>query len=467
MVRWSLNDLVEALAPVGAELVGPANGSGDRYDIPIDGVSIDSRAIEPGDLFVPIVADRDGHDFIAAAVAAGAVATLVHRDHEKWALDLTDPDGQPVAAIVVTSTDQALLQLGRVARTRLNAQIIGVTGSVGKTSVKDLLTAVGSAHTTTHSNLASFNNELGVPLTLLGAPLDAGIVIIEMGARDVGHIELLCDIAKPAIGIVTAVAAVHTEIFGTIAQVAQAKGELVEQLPVDGTAVLNADDPLVMAMAGRSGAKNILSYGFGPADVRVSDVVVGPDLRPTFTLATPVGTASLRLGVAGAHMAGNAAAAAAGAIAAGVPFDAIQEGLVSPVLSPHRMDLFTTDAGTAIINDSYNANPTSMRAGIDALLALRARRHIAVLGVMGELGSSESGDHLAIAAYALERGVEVIAVDALLYGAECTHVPDVDSAMQSVGELGHNDAVLVKGSRVAGLERFVDRVVGRDGLGNG
>ncbi|NNF55035.1 MAG: UDP-N-acetylmuramoyl-tripeptide--D-alanyl-D-alanine ligase [Acidimicrobiales bacterium] len=442
-------------------------GFGDTDDIPIDGVTIDSRTVEPGDLFVPIVADRDGHDFIAAAVAAGAVAALVQADHQSQASELTDPDGRPVPAVVVTNTDQALLLLGKAARNRLNAQVVGVTGSVGKTSVKDLLTAIGSAHTTTHSNLASFNNELGVPLTLLGAPLDAGIVIIEMGARDVGHIELLCGIARPTIGIVTAVAAVHTEIFGTIAQVAQAKGELVEQLPEEGTAVLNADDPLVMAMASRSGAKNILSYGFGAADVRVSDVVVGPNLRPTFTLTTPVGSASLQLGVAGAHMAGNAAAAAAGAIAAGVPFDAIQEGLVSPVLSPHRMDLFTTDAGTAIINDAYNANPTSMRAGIDALIALEARRHIAVLGVMGELGSSEAEDHVAIAGYARERGVEVIAVNAPLYGERCSHAVDVDTALQILGELGHNDAVLVKGSRVAGLEKFVDRVVGRDGLRNG
>lgn len=447
-----------AMARVDARVVeDPAvptvgSGTGGVGKLSVEGVSIDSRMLQSGELFVPIVAERDGHDFIPAAVAAGAVATLVDEHHLTRHSAALDPDGQPIPVIAVTNTAEALLELGRTARRRLGeATVIGITGSVGKTSVKDLVSAIGSAHTITHANVASFNNELGVPLTLLSAPDDARIVVIEMGARNIGHIELLCRIARPTIGVVTAVAAVHTEIFGSVHHVAQAKGELVASLPASGVAVLNADDELVRAMATRSGTRRILRYGSGNADVVFSDVEVDLDLHPVFTLTTPIGTERLRLGVAGAHMASNAAAAAAAAVGAGVPFDAVVEGLSSPIMSPHRMDVRRTAAGAVIINDAYNASPTSMRAAFAALLAVPADRRVAVLGVMAELGDRSDEDHLAIAGEAAAAGIAVIAVDAPAYGPSVRHVV-LDEAIDAVGRLGASDAVLVKGSRVAQLE---------------
>ncbi|MGI9611105.1 MAG: UDP-N-acetylmuramoyl-tripeptide--D-alanyl-D-alanine ligase, partial [Acidimicrobiia bacterium] len=328
-----------------------------------------------------------------------------------------------------------------------------VTGSVGKTSVKDMIRAVCSEHVSTHASAASFNNELGVPLTLLGAPVQAGVVVIEMGARNIGHIDLLCRTARPTIGVVTAVAAVHTELFGSIDQVAATKGELAEAIPPDGTLVLNADDPLVAAMAGRANTSRIVTFGRAKADVTFADIEVDRKLHPTFTLTTPLGQARFTLGVAGAHMAQNAAAAAAVGYAVGVGMDDIVAGLTTPSISPHRMDVQSTPTGAVVINDSYNANPTSMAAALAALRATKAERRIAILGVMAELGASAESDHLAVIRQAHDSGIETIAVDAPLYGPDTAHVPDIASAVLMAGPLGHTDAVLVKGSRVAGLER--------------
>ncbi len=456
-MRWSLDALTEALEPVQGRLL--LADDADRTELFVEGVSIDSRDVAAGDLFVPIVAERDGHDFIASAIAAGAVAFLVQANLSVNAVDVHDPDRSPIPAIEVSDTGEALLELGRAARRRLDATVVGITGSVGKTSVKDLLSAIGAAHSVTHASRASFNNELGVPLTLLSAPEDAGLVIVEMGARNVGHIELLCSVAAPDVGVVTAVAAVHTQIFGSIEQVALAKGELIESLAADGAAVLNADDPLVAAMARRSGTERVITFGRSTGDVRYGEVHTGLDLHPAFTLQTPVGSSRIRLGVAGAHMADNAAAAAAAAIAAGIPMSAIVEGLTSPIMSPHRMEILTTESGATVINDSYNANPTSMRAAMTALLAVPAQRRIAVLGVMAELGPREVDDHRSIADEMCDAGVEVVAVAAPLYGEGVEHVADIAGAERMVGELAQNDAVLVKGSRVAGLDVLALRLV--------
>ncbi|MFW2384009.1 MAG: UDP-N-acetylmuramoyl-tripeptide--D-alanyl-D-alanine ligase [Acidimicrobiales bacterium] len=434
-MRWSFAELA-------AELTDSEPGV--DAGVEITGVSIDSRSVEPGDLFVPIIAERDGHEFVSLAIDRGAVAYLRMT---------ADPVDDRVPSLVVADTGDSLLRLGAAARDRLSGHVVGVTGSVGKTSVKDMIRSVCAEHFSTHASAASFNNELGVPLTLLGAPVDAGVVVIEMGARNVGHIELLCRTARPTIGVVTAVAAVHTEIFGSIDHVAATKGELAEALPPDGTLVLNADDPLVAAMAGRSSTSRILTYGRSGADVTFTQIDVGADLHPTFTLSTPVGQARFTLGVAGAHMAQNAAAAAAVGCALGVDLDEIVAGLTAPAISPHRMDVQSTPTGAVIINDSYNANPTSMAAALDALCAVRADRRIAVLGVMAELGDSAESDHLAVIEKAQAADIETIAVDAPLYGSAAAHVPDIASAVRLIGRLGHTDAVLVKGSRVAGLER--------------
>ena len=429
---------------IAAAVLGDHHGPA----VTVDGAAIDSRLVEPGQLFVAIVAERDGHEFIGGAVERGAVAALCERHQPANA-----------TAIVVDDTRAALLDLGRFARERLPDTVVGITGSVGKTTVKDLTAAALAAARRTHANVQSFNNELGVPLTLAGAPDDVEAVVVEMGARGKGHIALLCSVARPTIAVVTVVALAHAEMFGTLDAVAEAKGELVEALPDDGTAVLNADDALVAAMARHTRAR-VLRYGVEHRDVDISadDVRVDDELRASFRLHTPTGAAEVRLGVRGAHQVANALAAAGAAIAAGVDVDAVADGLARAQPSHWRMALARTASGAVVLNDAYNANPTSMAAALDALAALPARRRVAVLGTMAELGPDSDFEHRRIADYAEQLGVQVIAVDAPQY--ERLVVADADAAVDALGPLGEGDAVLVKGSRVAGLELLAERLCG-------
>jgi UDP-N-acetylmuramoyl-tripeptide--D-alanyl-D-alanine ligase len=423
---------------VGGELVGP--------DVELDGAGIDSREIEDGQLFVAIVAERDGHEFIDAAVKAGAPAYLTSR-----------PPGELATAIVVPDTAAALTQLGRVARDRLGPHVVGITGSVGKTTTKDLTAAALVRTHSTHASVRSFNNELGVPLTLINAPDHTHVTVVEMGARGIGHIAELCQVARPTVGVVTAVELVHTERFGGLAAVAQAKGELVESLPTTGTAVLNADNELIAAMATRTEA-DVLRYGFGEADVRAEAVVVGADLRPTFVLQTPWGDAEVHLTVRGVHNVANALAAASVALVTGVDLAVVAEGLGEAVLSPWRMDLHETANGAIVVNDAYNAGPKSMEAALHALAHLDATRRVAVLGPMAELGDHSLDAHRYIGELANDLDIELIAVGAPDYGGR--DVADIDAAFDAVGALGPGDAVLVKGSRVAGLEQLAARLLG-------
>ncbi len=422
----------ELAAAVGGRLEGP--------DVVVDGATQDSRAIEAGQLFVAIEAARDGHDFIADALANGAGAYLTQGPTEGG------------TAIVVADTANALQAAGRLARSRLPDRVIGVTGSVGKTSVKDLLAGVLSQRWATSANLRSFNNELGVPLTLLNVPDGTEAVVVEMGARGVGHIAELCAIAAPTVGVVTRVAAVHTEVFGHIDEVARAKGELVESLPANGTAVLNAGDARVAAMASRTSA-GVITYGPG-GDVRAEEVALDNELQARFLLVTPWGTEQIELAARGIHQVENALAAAAAALVVEVDLAGVAAGLATATLSPWRMELGTSPDGVRVLNDAYNANPTSVLAALESLAALPARRRIAVLGVMAELGHVEADEHAAIGARARELGIRVVAVAAGGYGGE--DVASVDEAVAALDDLAEGDAVLVKGSRVAGLERLAE-----------
>ena len=434
----------EVAAAVGGSLHGP--------DVDVNGAAIDSRQVQGGELFVPVVADRDGHDFIAAALAAGAAATLTQ---------LAVPDSGNASTIAVADTGAALLDLGRLARTRLGVLVVGITGSVGKTSVKDLAAAVLGERYPTAASERSFNNELGVPLTLANAPDGTKAAVVEMGARGRGHIELLCSVARPTVGIVTSVALAHTELFGSIDEVAAAKGELVEALPGAGTAVLNADDERVLAMAARTRAR-ILRYsmaGGGGAELRADDVVLDAELRPRFRLRSPWGDADVVLAVRGEHQVGNALAAAGTALACGASPEQVAAGLATATLSPWRMELARTPEGAVVLNDAYNANPTSMAAALRSLAALPARRRFAVLGLMAELGPVSEGEHARMVTLADEHGIEVIAVGTTAYGIP--PVEGIDGVLAALGPLDDGDAVLVKGSRVAGLERVAAALVSR------
>ncbi len=425
-----------------SEIAAAVEGDHIGEDVVVRGAGIDSRELGMGQLFVPIVADRDGHDFVGAAVDRGAAAYLSSRG---------SIGGTGAAAIEVADTAVALTALGSTARDRLAGAVVGVTGSVGKTTTKDLAAAVLARTFATHANLRSFNNELGVPLTLVNAPDGTEAAVIEMGARGPGHIAELCAVARPTIGVVATVEQVHTELFGSIGQVAVAKRELIEALPDDGAAVLYADNPLVAAMADVAPGR-VVTFGRGAdADVRAIDVEVDELLRPRFRLRTEVGSIDVALWVRGAHNVANALAAAAVGLVAGVPLVEIAAGLADGSTSPWRMDLRTAPSGARVLNDAYNAGPASMRAALDALAHLRASRRVAVLGTMAELGVDGEALHRAIAAHAASLDIELIAVGTDAYGVE--PVGDVDDAIARLGPLGDDDAVLVKGSRVTGLER--------------
>ena len=358
-----------------------------------------------------------------------------------------DPFRRDGTAIEVADTAQALLALAQWARPRLDARVVGVTGSVGKTSAKDLMAAACGAGRRTTANERSFNNEQGLPVTILNAPDDTEVLILEMGMRGFGHISQLCEIARPDIGVVTVVGHAHTEMVGGIDGVARAKGELVEALPAAGIAVLNADDERVAAMRSRTRA-DVVTYG-ATGDVRVGDVVLDGQARAAFRVDTPWGSGTARLAVPGAHMVTNAAAAIAVAGVVGVDLEAALAALSTATVSGMRMEILTTPSGATIVNDAYNANPTSMIAALDALAAMDADRRIAVLGLMAEIDDAEVA-HRAVAAHALERKLELVAVGTSAYGIE-----PVDDPVAAIGTLGPRDVVLVKASRSAGLERVV------------
>lgn len=454
-MQFQLSEVADA---VHGDLLA-ADDAADSADVIVAGASIDSRAITAGQLFVPIVAERDGHRFIASAAEQGASATLLQRA----ALDDPTVGRGGLPAVVVADTAAALAALGVAARRRLRGPVIGVTGSVGKTSVKDLTAAALRGAFVTAASERSFNNELGVPLTLVNAPDDTEVAVVEMGARGEGHIAALCAIARPTIGIVTRVAPAHLELFGSVEGVARAKGELIEALPVDGgVAVLNADDPLVLAMASRAACR-VLTYGTD-ADVRAEQVTLDERARPSFRVVTPWGAAPVRLAVTGAHMVGNALAALGAALAAGASLEQATEAIAAAALSPWRMELASTPGGAVVLNDAYNASPVAVRAAFDTLLSLGGTgRRIAVLGRMAELGETSVEEHRAVADVAAARGIVLYAVGTDLYGVAAEHrFADVAAAAAALEDarLGAGDVVLVKASRVVGLERLAARLVG-------
>lgn len=439
-MRFSARELAEALnAQSPARLIGP--------DSVVGGVTFDSRVVVPGQLFVPIVAERDGHDFVADAVARGAAAYLTSRG------PIT---GVEATCIEVADTAAALIDAARWARTRFPAgtMAVGITGSVGKTSTKDFVAASLAGERRVTASQKSFNNEQGLPVTILNAPIDTEVLVLEMGMRGFGQIDDLCRIGRPAIGVVTRVGEAHTSLVGGIEGVARAKGELVEALPSFGVAVLNADDHRVIAMRSRTSAR-VLSYGEDEAtDVRISRLRLDDLGRPSFHIDTPTGGIELSLPVAGRHMASNAAAAIAVGVALGVSMESMAAGLTTARIADHRMAEVTTPSGATILDDCYNANPTSMEAALQTLAAMRASRKTAVVGLMAEL-DDPSRSHAAIAEVARSLGVRLVAVATDLYGVEPI---TIEEACTLVAEMKADDAVLVKGSRVAGLERIVETI---------
>ncbi|MEO7371183.1 MAG: UDP-N-acetylmuramoyl-tripeptide--D-alanyl-D-alanine ligase, partial [Ilumatobacteraceae bacterium] len=344
-------------AATRGRLVGP--------DADIDGVGFDTRTLRTGQLFVPLVAERDGHDFIDDALGTGAAAYLTSRP----SLGGT--------AIEVDDTLRALTDLATQMRRSFDGTVIGITGSVGKTSTKDMAWAALAASRRTAANERSFNNEQGLPTTILNAADDAEVMVLEMGMRGFGEIEALCRIALPHIGVVTRVAEAHSDRVEGIEGVARAKAELIESLPANGVAILNADDHRVRAMRRSSSAATLLFGEAADADVRVRGLVLDELARPSFFVDSPWGTVDVRLSISGRHMAVNAAAALACVGAVGGDVGAGAAALAVVGLTAMRMQVDRSQSGALILNDTYNANPTSMRAAIDALVDMPAARRVA------------------------------------------------------------------------------------------
>lgn len=426
-----------------ADIAAAVGGTLAGSDVVVHGAAFDSRLLRHGQLFVPVRGERDGHDFIEAARASGAVATFSSRG---------PIDG--LSTIEVDDIEEAFAKLGSLARTRLPDRVAGITGSVGKTSTKDLAAAILSRRYVTTANEKSFNNELGVPLTLINATADTEVTVVEMGARGDGHITELCNIAQPTVAIVTAIELAHSEFMGGLDDIARAKSELVASIPVDGIALLNADNPRVAEMAMRTSARTI-TFGISSGDIRASKIAIEDDLRVRFELTSEWGSAPIHLGVRGVHHVGNALAAAALALLWDVPLTDVVDGLEQAALSPWRMELHVSTAGVRVLNDSYNAGPASMEAALRSVAQLPSLRHHAVLGPMAELGDQSAEAHAHVASVASDLGIRLIAFGTDAYGdvADAT-VATIHDAVTALGELTGDDAVLVKGSRVAGLEKL-------------
>jgi len=409
------------------------------------GVSYDSRSLAAGNLFVAVVGARDGHDFVGDAVRAGCSAVLV--SHET--------PGCAVPQIVVSDTSAGLTQLGRWARRvlagRVAGRVIGITGSVGKTTSKDFLAvALGSRYRVGASE-KSLNNDQGLPVTLLNAPDDAEALVLEMGMRGFGEIARLARLVQPDIGVVTRVAEAHGERLGGIDGVARAKGELVEALPSSGFAVLNADDHRVLAMRALTDAQ-VCTYGFAErADLRIVDAVQHGARGVDFRYVSRWGEGRCWVGAPGMHMASNAAAALLVAGVAGCDLAAAAAGLANTVRSPMRMAIHQID-GRTIIDDTYNASPASLRAALEAMAAVPAPRRLAVLGAMAEIENSES-QHRSVIHHADTLGIDVVAYGTDLYGARRVDGPA--AVVDLVKALPEGSVVLFKASRVVGLDRIV------------
>lgn len=446
-----------SLAQVAEVVGGTLHGQPGAGEVVVSGpVVIDGREAGEGSLFAAFVGERvDGHDHVDQAADAGAVAVLGSR-----------PTGLPT---VVVEDVRAALQLlasyvvGRV-RAEGDLTVVALTGSQGKTSTKDLLAAVlGSAATV--ATRGSFNNELGMPLTALRVEPDTRFLVLEMGARGRGHIAELCALVRPDVSVVLNVGQAHLGEFGSREAIAEAKGELVEALAADGTAVLNAGDERVAAMASRTSAR-VLTFGdVAGSDVRVEGLVLDRLGRPTFRLVTADASAEVTLRLVGAHQALNAAAATAAALAAGLDIADVAASLAQvETLSQWRMELRELDRGVVVLNDSYNANPDSVLAALEALVAIGAdgatTRTVAVLGEMRELGEAHDEEHRGVGARAAALGVDrVVVVGEAARGIHegagdrSVLLPDNAAAVAWLAEhVTEGDVVLIKASRGARLD---------------
>ncbi|MEV6241785.1 UDP-N-acetylmuramoyl-tripeptide--D-alanyl-D-alanine ligase [Lentzea sp. NPDC051838] len=472
-----------------AEIVGGRLHATDGSPVVTGSIEFDTRKVTEGGLFLALPGERvDGHDFAAQAVASGAAGVLAGREVDGPAVIAPPVETKHANAYVLAGDKngegaavlEALAKLARYVTDQLkDLTVVGVTGSAGKTSTKDLIAQVLRPAGEVVAPPESFNNELGHPWTALRSTEDTRFLVLELSARGIGHIANLCEIAPPRFGAVLNVGTAHLGEFGSREGIAQGKGELIESLPEDGVAILNADDPLVAGMAPRTKAKVVLVGENPNADVRAENIELDEQARATFTLKTAKGDARVKLGLSGPHQVGNALVAAAIALELGATPDEVAQRLgAAERVSAHRMVITDRADGVTVIDDAYNANPDSVRAALKALATISrattpARRSWAVLGPMAELGDDAVREHDEIgrlvvrldisklvvvgeAARAMHQGAHLEGS----WGDESVRVPDADAAIALLqGEVRPGDVVLVKASNAYRLWRIAEALL--------
>lgn len=448
-------DVVEA---VRGELV-----AGD-LDTKITGVSIDTRSINPGDLFVALTGENsEGHKFLADALAKGAVGVVVSRKVEAQCLAVRVPD-----------TLAALGDLAAFYRSRFSPVVVGVTGSVGKTTTKEMIAAVVAAHGPVLKNEGNFNNEIGLPLTLFNLAVRHKIAVVEMAMRGAGQIDYLAKIAKPSIGVITNIHMSHIELLGSLDAIADAKGELLDHLPADGAAILNADDAYFDYLVRRANCR-VVSFGESP-NATVRAVSSGIDTKGCchFEVMTPTGSFDVHIPVPGEHNIKDALAAIAVGEELKIGHDDIRGALAGFKAPEKRSNVIPSRRGFIVIDDTYNASPASVKSAVKTLSMMEGDRKIAVLGDMLELGDHGIEAHLEIGRTAKECGIDMlvavgelaklIARGAIDAGMPISAVSEFEDSAQAAREVPskvrERDVVLVKGSRAVKMERIVEGLLG-------
>ncbi|WAG80062.1 UDP-N-acetylmuramoyl-tripeptide--D-alanyl-D-alanine ligase [Metapseudomonas furukawaii] len=438
--------LSELQVPLQAELVGS--------DVSFDGVSSDSRKIGPGQLFVALVGPRfDGHDYLADVAAKGAVAALVQRK-------VADA---PIPQLLVSDTRDGLGRLGAYNRDGFTGRVAAVTGSSGKTTVKEMLASILRTQGTVLATRGNLNNDLGVPLTLLELAPGHDSAVIELGASRVGEIRYTVGLTRPQVAILNNAGTAHVGEFGGPEKIVEAKGEIIEGLAADGIAVLNRDDRAFDIWFARAAGRKVLSFGVADAraDFRAENLERDARGCVGFSLRGLAGKADIQLNLLGGHNVANALAASAAAYALGVPLVGIREGLESLQPVKGRAVAQLAASGMRVIDDSYNANPASMLAAVDILAGFSGRT-ILVLGDMGELGDWAEEGHREVGAYARGKVSALYAVGPLMahavtaFGDQGRHFADQASLIQALaGEQDNNTTILIKGSRSAAMDKVV------------
>lgn len=446
-----------------ARIVEGRIAGGDPSQLVLN-ISTDSRTLQPGDLYVPLKGERfDGHDFIWEAVSRGAMGFLTSQSYTRE---------DDLAIIQVRDCLAALQALAREVRNRSSYRTIGLTGSTGKTSTKDFLKSILARRFKVWATPKSYNNEVGLPLTILGADSQDEILVAELGMRGEGQITQLCEILRPDMGIVTRIGPVHLETLGSEERIARAEGELVEAVPETGLVVLNRDDRWFPYMASKARGR-VVSYGIdSEAEVRATDIKLDAEARPSFQLVSGDRRTVVKLQVMGEHNVANALAATALADQLGVSMEEIKEGLQRAQLSGMRMEMVRV-GGIRIINDAYNANPMSMKAALRTLSHMGKRaRTIALLGDMLELGEKAVYYHREIGREVVEQKIDFLiavgdlskyiyeaAVEAGLEQKRALLVDSLDDAANEIKKiLSSGDVLLIKASRAIGLERVLERI---------